>query len=59
MTEKDKAQKERSLTKMLVAKEKETKAVENEAVTNAEKKDTLLETVLFGKPEWRTEGQQS
>ena len=59
MTENDKAQKERSLTKMLVAKEKETKAVENEAVTNAEKKDTLLETVLFGKPEWRTEGQQS
>ena len=59
MMEKDKAQKERSLTKMLVAKEKETKAVENEAVTNAEKKDTLLETVLFGKPEWRTEGQQS
>ena len=59
MTENDKAQKERSLTKMLVAKENETKAVENEAVTNAEKKDTLLETVLFGKPEWRTEGQQS
>ena len=59
MTEKDKAQKERSLTKMLVAKEKETKAVENEAATNAEKNDTLLETVLFGKPEWRTEGQQS
>ena len=59
MTEKDKAQKERSLTKMLVAKEKETKAVENEAATNAEKKDTLLETALSGKPEWRTEAQQS
>ena len=44
---------------MLVAKEKETKAVENEAATNAEKKDTLLETALFGKPEWRTDGQQS
>ena len=59
MTEKDKAQKERSLTKMLVAKEKEIKAVENEAATNVEKKDTLLETALFGRPEWRTEAQQS
>ena len=58
MTEKDKAQKERSLTKMLLAKEKETKAVENEAATNVEKKDILLETALFGRPEWRTEAQQ-
>ena len=59
MTEKDKAQKERSLTKMLVAKEKETKAVENEAATNAEKKDILLEIAVFGRPEWKTEAQQS
>ena len=58
MTEKDKAQKERSLTKMLLAKENEIKAVENEAATNVEKKDILLETALFGRPEWRTEGQQ-
>ena len=58
MMEKDKAQKERSLTKMLLAKEKETKAVENEAATNVEKKDILLETALFGRPEWRTEAQQ-
>ena len=58
MTEKDKAQKERSLTKMLLAKEKDIKAVENEAATNVEKKDILLETALFGRPEWRTEAQQ-
>ena len=51
MTEKDKAQKERSLTKMLVANEKEIKAVENEAATNVEKKDILLETALFGRSE--------
>ena len=58
MTEKDKAQKERSSTKMLLAKEKERKAVEKEAATNVEKKDILLETALFGRPEWRTEAQQ-
>ena len=59
MTEKDKAQKERSLTKMLLANEKEINAVEKEAATNVEKKDILLETALFGRPEWRTEAQQS
>ena len=59
MTEKDKAQKERSSTKMLLAKEKDSKAVENEAATNAEKKDILLETALFWRLEWRTEAQQS
>ena len=59
MTEKDKAQKERSLTKMLLANEKEIKAVETEAATNVEKKDILLETALFGRPEWKTEAQQS
>ena len=56
MTEKDKAQKERSLTKMLLANE--IKAVENEAATNVEKKDILLEIALFGRPELRTEAQQ-
>ena len=56
MTEKDKAQNERSLTKMVLAKD--IKAVENEAATNVEKQDILLETALFGRPELRTEAQQ-
>ena len=56
MTEKDQAQKELSLTRMLV--EKETKAVESGAATNAEKKAILPETALSGRPEWKMEGQQ-
>ena len=56
MTEKDQAQKELSLTRMLV--EKETKAVESGAATNAEKIAILPETALSGRPEWKMEGQQ-
>ena len=56
MTEKDKAQKERSLTKMLL--ENEAKVVENEAATNVEKKAILQENALCGKIEWTTAAQQ-
>ena len=56
MTEKDQAQKELSLTRTLV--EKETKAVESGAATNAEKMATLPETALSGRREWKMEGQQ-
>ena len=56
MTEKDQAQKDLSLTRTLV--EKETKAVESGAATNAEKMATLPGTALSGRREWKMEGQQ-
>ena len=56
MTENDQAQKDLSLTRTLV--EKETKAVESGAATNAEKIAILPETALSGRPEWKMEGQQ-
>ena len=56
MTENDQTQKEFSLTRTLV--EKETKAVESGAATNAEKIAILPETALSGRPEWKMEGQQ-
>ena len=56
MTEQDQAQKELSLTRTLV--EKETKAVESGAATNAEKMATLPETALSGRIEWTTAAQQ-
>ena len=56
MTEKDQAQKDLYLTRTLV--EKETKAVESEAATNAEKMATLPGTALSGRREWKMEGQQ-
>ena len=56
MTEKEQAQKDLSLTRTLV--ENETKAVESEAATNAEKMATLPGTALSGRREWKMEGQQ-
>ena len=56
MMEKEMPRKERSLTKMLLGKE--AKVVENEAVTNVEKKAILPENALCGKIEWTTAAQQ-
>ena len=56
MTEKDQAQNDLYLTRTLV--ENETKAVESEAATNAERTATLPGTALSGRREWKMEGQQ-
>ena len=56
MMERERSQKECSLTKMLL--EREIKVLENEAATNVEKKAILPENVLCGKTKWTTAAQQ-